>query len=146
MTAASIKQCLAKIQPDSKRLWGRLTAHEMICHISDPLRDFLKIRNVEPVMPTFLRPLLKFMMLGNLPFRKNALTVKPYLLAANGGATKPVEFEADMQTLIELLDRFTGMDDAFQLGPHAAVGLLTKAQAGRLMFKHLDHHLRQFGA
>ncbi|GIV32799.1 MAG: hypothetical protein KatS3mg031_0334 [Chitinophagales bacterium] len=134
-----------RLQPSSQPLWGKMTVHEMICHVSDPFRDVLKIRNIQPVTPFFLRPLLKWILLNKKPFGKNAPTVKPYLQSHKGGGTKPKNFENDKTALKDLVIKFSELDDHFVLGPHAALGKLSRDQAGLLMWKHLDHHLRQFG-
>ncbi len=134
-----------RLQPSSQPLWGKMTVNEMICHVSDPFRDFLKIRKTKPVTPSFLRPLMRWFLLSKKPFPKNAATVKPYLQSAKGGGTKPKDFETDIASLKELVDQFSKIDNNFALGTHAAIGQLTKEQAGLFMWKHLDHHLRQFG-
>lgn len=133
------------LQPDSKALWGKMTVSEMICHLSDPLRDILGIRQTKPVFPVLLRPLMKWMLLGKKPFGKNAPTAKPYLQAQNGGGTKPTSFDADRRELKNLLNRFAAIDSTTVLSTHAALGLLNKEEADILMSKHFEHHLGQFG-
>ena len=144
-TVGQTLQRIDRLQITSQPLWGKMTVNEMICHVSDPFRDFLKIRNTKPVTPVFLRPLMKWMLLNKKPFSKNAPTVKPYLQSPKGGGTKPTDFQIDRTELIELITKFSKLDDTFPLGTHAALGQLSKQQAGLFMWKHLDHHLRQFG-
>jgi len=144
-TTSETLQRIDQLQESTQPLWGKMTVNQMICHVSDPFRDFLKIRNTKPVTPFIFRPLMKWMLLNQKPFGKNAPTVKPYLQSPKGSGTKPKDFESDKAALKDLVNNFSGLDDSFALGPHAALGQLTKQQAGLFMWKHLDHHLRQFG-
>jgi hypothetical protein len=134
-----------KLAPDSKPTWGKMTVNEMICHITDPLRDLIKIRITKPVIPFFLRPLMQKILITEKPWGKNSPTVKPYLQAPKGGGTKPRGFQTDQSLLISILDQFHSIKDDFVLGEHGALGKLSKDKAGKFMWKHLDHHLRQFG-
>jgi hypothetical protein len=136
---------ISKLNSSSAPLWGKMTVNQMVCHLSDPFRDFLKIRITSPVVPFFLRPLFKMMLLGKSPFGKNSPTVKPYLQSIKGGGTKPKSFDSDLSELKNLLYKFASLDSKTELGNHGALGLLNQEQAGIFMWKHLDHHLRQFG-
>lgn len=140
-----VNQRISNLRSTATPLWGKMTVNQMLCHISDPFRDFLNIRTTKPVMPSFLRPLFKRMLLGKKPFGKNSPTVRPYLQAKNGGGTKPTDFDADFAALRHLLQQFYAADKTLPLGNHGALGRLTHDEAGVFMWKHLDHHLRQFG-
>ncbi len=63
-------------------------------------------------------------------------------LDANAGMTPPTTFEADRQTLLDLLDpakySLSGVE-------HPVFGHLSRKEFGEVTWKHLDHHLRQFG-
>ena len=144
-TATEILQRIDGLQPTSKAKWGKMAVTKMICHTTDPIRDLLIIRNTKPVTPSFLRPLMKWFLINEKPFSKNAPTVKPYLQSPKGGGTKPKDFQIDKDELKALVTQFSNLDDNFSLGSHAALGQLTKQQAGQFIWKHLDHHLRQFG-
>ncbi len=138
-------QRIDQLQANSKSIWGKMSVNEMICHVSDPFRDMLRIRNTKPAIPSLLRPLMKWLLLNEKPFSKNAPTVKPYLQSPKGTGTKPNDFLSDKEELKRLVSEFARINEGFILGKHAALGHLTKKQAGRFMWKHLDHHLRQFG-
>jgi len=140
-----ILERLDKLKTSSKPLWGKMTVNEMICHVSDPLRDVLKIRESKPAVPFILRSLLKIILLNNKPFSKNSPTVKPYLQDDKGKGTKPKGFDSDMDDLIQLIHQFQTIDKDFVLGNHAALGQLNQDTAARFIWKHLDHHLNQFG-
>ena len=66
------------LHADSKNQWGKMTVNEMVCHLSDPLRDVLKIRKSKVVVPWFIRPLAKMMLITEKPFKPNTSTLNKY--------------------------------------------------------------------
>lgn len=134
------------IKPDNQRQWGQMNADQMLCHVTDPFRDVLGMRQVKPSVPKLLRPLFKRLLLSKKPFRKNLPTLIPYAQRPDGTGTKPTNFENDKQQLLDVLDRFYAVGADHDFEPHAGVGKMTGKENGLLMWKHLDHHLRQFSA
>ena len=133
------------ISKESTPLWGKMTAHEMVCHATDIVRDVLGVRQVEPMTPPEMRPQIIAMVITENEWDKNIDTFPPYLQGEGGGGTKPVDFESDKRTLLDLLRRLYETDDQFQFSPHAGLGILSREQNGVFIWKHTDHHLRQFG-
>lgn len=136
---------IQKLSPETDRLWGKMSVNEMICHISDPIRDVLGIRITEPVTPEEIRPKIIEMVLTETDWDRNLPTFPPYLQGPGGGGTKPTDFEADKLSMIDLVNRYHSLDPNFKLHPHAGLGILTREQCGMFLWKHTDHHLRQFG-
>ena len=85
---------------------------------------------------------LKHLLLYVLPFPKGAPTapkLKPDVAEA-------LSLEEERKALLELLERIAaGPRDG--AGPaHPLFGPLTRREWGVATYKHMDHHLRQFGA
>ncbi|MGH9594108.1 MAG: DUF1569 domain-containing protein, partial [Bryobacteraceae bacterium] len=129
-------------RPDSERLWGAMNAAQALAHCSASLElaagDWLPPRMmVGRLIGWMVKPLA----LGNdEPLRRNSPTVKGLV----------VNDERDLDTerirLCRLVDRFAAAGpDGFTTHPHSFFGRLTPAEWAILMYKHLDHHLRQFG-
>jgi hypothetical protein len=59
--------------------------------------------------------------------------------------TKPEEFHRDMTELLRCFDAMRSLPADFKWAPHPKFGPLTAQEWGKLGYKHLDHHLRQFG-
>jgi hypothetical protein len=130
------------LMPDTQRRWGTMTAGQMLVHCADQLRVS---RGEKPVtslrVPGLLKPLLKWYFVTRLKeFKPNMKTM--YELDAKGGMTPPTSFATDHATLIGLLAPTqysrTGVD-------HPLFGHLSAQEFGEITWKHLDHHLRQFG-
>jgi Protein of unknown function (DUF1569) len=136
---------LQSIQPTSQRRWGKMSAHQMVCHLSDSYRMFMDEKKVAPAAVPYPRGVLKWVALWAPVQWPHGFKAVPELDQQISG-TSPVEFEADRRVLLQLLDRFTRQPRDFQPQPHPHFGSLTDKEWMRLGYLHPDHHLRQFGA
>ena len=55
------------------------------------------------------------------------------------------DFEIEKKILKSLLDEFHAQSERKNWPDHPAFGHFTSEQVGKMQYKHLDHHLRQFG-
>ncbi len=139
-----IKTRLAKLTPDRERVWGTMTPAQALAHCAAGLETAVGDR-IPPrgtLADRLLGRIVKHFALGsNTPMRRNSPTT-PDLLVQDQR-----DFPFERERLSRLIDRFV---DAGPLGctrcPHSFFGRLTPEEWGELMYKHLDHHLRQFGA
>ena len=142
---AEILHRLESIQPTSQRLWGRMSAHIMICHLSDGFRLYMGDRPAKPVPVRAPRLLLKWVALwAPIPWPHGFQTMPE--LDQQAGGTPPAEFARDMEELGNLIERFTQPPRRFSSEPHPHFGYLTETEWMRLGYLHADHHLRQFDA
>jgi Protein of unknown function (DUF1569) len=122
-----------------------MSAHNMICHLSDGYLLYMGERPAKPVPVAAPRLLLKWVALwAPIPWPHGFQTFPE--LDQQGGGTAPVEFARDKQMLLELIERFTSPPGKFSSLPHPHFGLLSEREWLRLGYLHADHHLRQFGA
>lgn len=138
----SILQRLAALQPDSPRQWGKMNPAQMLCHCSLALETGTGDRPMkQKFIGKVLMPFLRKSILGEKPFSKNAPT-DPTFVVANER-----EFETERTRLQDLIRRFVERGTAAAgTQTHAFFGKMTGQEWGELTYKHLDHHLRQFGA
>jgi hypothetical protein len=136
---------LQAIHAASKRRWGKMSAHQMVCHLSDGYRMYMNEKIVAPEPQRIPPSLLKWIALwAPIPWPRGFKTA-PELDQQIGGTT-PAEFEADIRELLKLLDRLTHQPRDFQWQLHPHFGPLSDKEWMRLAYLHPDHHLRQFGA
>jgi hypothetical protein len=137
-----IKQRIALLKPESPRQWGKMNAAQAIAHCAASMEWAVGDR-VPPraFFPGLLGRLIKPLVLGDdKPFRPNSPT-SPDLVVSDQR-----ELDAERQRLSVLIDRFTaGGPIGCTTNPHSFFGRLTPEQWAILTYKHLDHHLRQFG-
>ena len=134
---------IEKLSPNDSPLWGKMNVGEMICHLSDQVRMSLGEIKTEYVGNKFLEMVIKQLILLGLPAPKGKVeTVKE--LKQGVGGTKPQNFDDDKNMLISKIEEFNNVFPANKKLCHPAFGYMTKKQWGRLIFTHLDHHLKQF--
>lgn len=138
-----LKVRLSRVQPDTSRRWGRMSAHQMICHLSDAFRFALGEREGTPVRFPLPPGVVRFVALRlPLPWPKGAPTMREMDQSLEG--TPPRDFLADREELAALMDRFAAATGGWP--PHPVMGKMSRQDWSRWGYLHADHHLRQFGA
>ena len=141
--AAEVKSRLAVLRSDSRRVWGKMVPAQAVAHCAAALE--LALGERRPPQTLFGRTigrLVKLLAVENdKPMRRNSPTVKGLEVEDER------DLEAERTRLCELIDRFVALGPAgCTTHPHSLLGPLTPHQWAVLMYKHLDHHLRQFAA
>lgn len=131
---------IASLQPDSLRRWGRMTAHEMICHLNDSFRVASGAKYASSNTNLFKRTIMKWAALRTpVPWPKGVPT-RPELIQGQGG-TPPVDWIRDRSELEEWVPAFAARES---YGLHPIFGKMSKADWLIWAYRHVDHHLRQF--
>jgi hypothetical protein len=142
---AEIRRRLRAMPPDSPRRWGRMTAHQMICHLSDSFLAVLGRRPASTATGPMQRTLLKWTALYlPLPWPQGVRT-RPEIDQTIGG-TPPADFATDVAQLEALLALVVADARCFEGQQHPIFGPMTRSAWLRWGYLHMDHHLRQFGA
>ncbi|MFN0173494.1 MAG: DUF1569 domain-containing protein [Saprospiraceae bacterium] len=144
-TQQTIIERIQRLSPDTPRQWGVMTHGQLVCHMADPFRDVLNLRKTKPAFPRLFQPLLRMMVLTEKDWKPGTPTLQVYRQGEGGGGTQPTDFETDKATLLGLVLQFSTKDPEYKFGPHPGIGQLNREQNGFMMWKHTDHHLRQFG-
>ena len=139
---AAIELRLAALQPSSVRQWGKMNPGQAIAHCAAAMEMACGIRKKDQaVIGRIFAPFVKARFLGDKPFGRNGPT-DPDLIVANER-----DLAAERARMLSLIDQFYRSGEAGAAGKvHSFFGRLRGDEWGRLMYKHLDHHLRQFGA
>ena len=136
---------LRKLRPDSARRWGRMSAHQMVCHLADWSRMILGQKRVRDQSGLLQRTALKwFVLYAPIPW-PHGITTSVEIDQERGG-TRPVDFAADVADVEALLELITAPDRSLDRTRHPLFGPMTDAEWLRLGYLHTAHHLRQFGA
>ena len=87
-----------------------------------------------------LMPFFRKSILGEKPFSRNSPTDPSFIVADER------EFSTERQQLVDLIAKFVERgSDAAGKETHAFFGAMTGQEWGETMYKHIDHHLQQFG-
>jgi hypothetical protein len=142
--AAELHERLRKVRPDLTPRWGRMSSHQMVCHLGDCFRMALREKPVSPASRLLPQAVLKWIALyAPMPWPRGIRT-RPEMDQDVGG-TRPSEFAADLAQVHGLLDAMTERRGGLHGHPHPSFGFMTEADWLRWGYLHVDHHLRQFG-
>lgn len=132
---------LDTLQVTDEPLWGKMSPVEMLLHCNLSNKQIVLWN--KPVRPGSLKQkIFKFIGLEMLPrFPKNTKTAKQFVTSAK---IQDKEFLEQKRIYRELLLGFS-LGDKTLTAPHPYFGPLNTSEWGRVIWKHMDHHLRQFG-
>lgn len=143
--AASVKEVkerVALLRPDSPRLWGKMSAPQAVAHCASGMELALGDRTpprmfVGRLIGWAVKPLV---LKEGEPMRRNSPTM-PELVVQDER-----DLAAERERLLGLIERFAAAGPAgCTKHPHSFFGSMTPDEWAILTYKHLDHHLRQFG-
>lgn len=141
-TAQEIKARIARLGPSSQRQWGKMTAPQAMAHCSVAMEWAVgDVRPPRMFIGRIFGPLAKSKLLKDeSPMGRNAPTAKSLVVADDR------DLATECQRLTALVDRFASAGPGgCTTHPNSFFGPLTPNEWATLMYKHLDHHLRQFG-
>ena len=136
----SLARRLDAVTSGSTARWGRMDSRQMLTHLTDSIRMALGELEVRPRSGPLRFPLLRHAIIHWLPFPKGAPTAPELLMR------RADDCDAERAVLKHLLERLGAMEGAREWPEHPAFGRLGSRDWGVLVHRHVDHHLRQFGA
>ena len=139
---ASVKQEIIdrinKLTPDSKALWGKMNVVQMLAHLQMPVGVALGDHKLKRTFIGILfGSMAKKILYNDKPFKRHLPTDKSFIMK------DAKDFNHEKKKLLEMISRFTEANMIDE--PHPFFGKLTNEQWSIGSWKHLDHHLQQFG-
>jgi hypothetical protein len=141
-TVEEVKQRMAQLCPDSERQWGKMNVAQMVAHCSGGMEWAVGDKRpprmfVGRILGVIVKPMA---LKGDEPMRRNSPTSKDLVVDDDRN------LETERVRLRGLVERFAlAGPKGCTTHPHSFFGRLTPEEWAVLMYKHLDHHLRQFG-
>lgn len=128
-----------KLTAQSQRQWGKMDVAQMLAHLQIPMGVALGTNTVKGnwLMRLFL-PLFKKMLYDERPWKHSLPTDKTFVMTGQSR-----DFETEKNQLLDKINRFTEVNVVNE--KHPVFGYLGKENWSKATWKHLDHHLRQFG-
>jgi uncharacterized protein DUF1569 len=139
-TRRTLQSRLATLTPQTRGRWGKMSATEMVTHLGDSLRMAIGELPCAPKTTPLRYFPIKQLVVYWAPWPKGAPTA-PELIAR-----APASWTTEITGLTALVDRVAARGPDGPFAEHPAFGALTGRAWGVLMYRHIDHHLRQFGA
>lgn len=141
-TVDEVASRIDNLQPAATRQWGKMDVAQMMAHCSASL-DMASGRLNRPrvFIGRLLGPLFRPIFTNEKPFSRNSPTDEKLVVSDQR------DFLREQEDLKQKLRQFhAGGEARCTRHPHPFFGALTPQEWSRGMYKHLDHHLRQFGA
>ena len=138
----AIETRLSLLHPGAARQWGRMSAAQMLAHCAAALETPLgERRERQCLLGRVMTPFIRSSVFGEAPLRRNTPTDAACVIHDER------EFVEEQRRLMEKVRRFCDRGpSAADQQVHSFFGSLTGQEWGRFVYKHLDHHLRQFGS
>jgi hypothetical protein len=128
--------------PMSKAQWGKMGVAEMLAHCNVAYEMEYETKHPKPnfFMKLILKMFVKNSVVNESPYKKNAQTDPAFIIKQTR------DFEIEKSRLIQYITKTTELgEDYFDNKESHSFGKLTKNEWNNLFYKHLDHHLTQFG-
>ncbi|HEY2797838.1 MAG TPA: DUF1569 domain-containing protein [Thermoanaerobaculia bacterium] len=138
---SEIFERLSALSPGAARQWGKMSAPQMLAHCAVALEAGTGDKPRPQVfIGKIFGPFVRKGLLGDKPFSKGSPTDPTFVVKDER------DFGREKERLVGLVERFCerGTEHAAKQ-THSFFGRMTGDEWGRLMYKHLDHHLKQFG-
>jgi hypothetical protein len=127
-----------QLTPASQRQWGRMTVSQMMAHLQMPIGVGIGKHTIaRSLLMKLIGRFFKPIFINDKPFKQGLPTDRSFVIKDDK------DFNTEKIKLLEVVNQFK--EENISDGPHPIFGKLTKEQWAKGTWKHLDHHLRQFG-
>ena len=139
-TAEEVISRIDRLQASSPRQWGKMDAAQMMAHCATTMEMASgKFAAKRTLLGRLIGPRFRHMLTDDKPMPRNSPTSKELKVGSSN-------FAREQQRLKECVRQFQqGGESRCTKHPHPFFGPLTPLEWSSGMYKHLDHHLRQFG-
>lgn len=132
------------LTPESERRWGKMDIAKMLAHCCvtyEMVYEPDKHPKPNFIFGFILKTFVKKTVTGEKPFKKNNPTGPQFIIKSDR------DFETEKARLIAFVEKTQQLGEAeFDGKVSTSFGRLTKTEWSNMLYKHLDHHLTQFGA
>ena len=140
--ADSVVERINNLTPDSKPLWGKMNPSQMLahCNVTYEMAFTDKHPKPNPLLKLILKLFVKSKVVGETPFKTNSPTAPQFIIKDERS------FEIEKARLIQYIGETLKLgEQAFEGRESLSFGKLNALEWNNMFYKHLDHHLRQFG-
>lgn len=141
-TSKEITSRIASLRPESERQWGSMGVAQMLAHCSAWMEMAAGMTSQKQSLLGWLfGKMAKKSVLGTEPIRRNMPTDKNLVVSDDR------DFSTEQRRLLDRVEQFAnGGPEQCTTHPHSFFGIMTPVEWATMGYKHLDHHLKQFGA
>ncbi|MDF9798165.1 hypothetical protein OKW21_003428 [Catalinimonas alkaloidigena] len=131
-----------QLKPDTQPLWGKMNVSQMLAHCNVTYEMVYEDKHPKPnfLMKFFLKSFIKETVTGEKPYKRNTRTAPAFLIIDSR------DFEKEKTRLINYIRKTQELGEVhFDNKASHSFGKLNINEWNNMFYKHLDHHLNQFG-
>jgi hypothetical protein len=131
-----------KLTPTTKQLWGKMSVAQMLAHCNVTYEFVYEDKHPKPnpFMKFILKTFVKKEVVSDIPYKKSLRTAPVFIM------NEDKDFDYEKNRLIIFIKRTQELGEAYFDGKESrSFGKLSKTEWNNMFYKHLDHHLNQFG-
>lgn len=133
---------IEELTPETKAHWGKMHVAQMLAHCNVTYEMLFENKHKKPngMMRLILNLFVKKTVVNEVPYKHNSQTAPQFIIS------DAREFEYEKGRLISYIRRTQEMGfSAFENKASHSFGVLSATEWNNMLYKHLDHHLGQFG-
>jgi hypothetical protein len=132
-----------QLTPDTKGLWGKMSVAQMLAHCNVSYE--MAYEKIHPAPNAFMKFILKLLVkktvVNETPYKKSSQTAPAFIIKDDK------DFDKEKERLINYIKKTQELGASYFEGKESlSFGALNKTEWNNMFYKHLDHHLQQFGA
>jgi hypothetical protein len=123
-------------------VWGKMNVAQMLAHVCVSYEMVYENKHKAPgaFLKFILKTFIKKSIVGEGPYKNNSQTAPAFLI------TNERDFNTEKQRIIDYLKKTQELGETYFDGKESlSFGKLNKTEWNNLFWKHIDHHLKQFG-
>ena len=140
--AVEVIDRINKLNPETKALWGKMNVSQMLAHCNVTYELIYEAKHQKPnaFMKLVLKLLVKSSVVGEKGYKKNNPTAPQFLIKEERN------FEIEKKRLVDYINKTQQLGESeFDGKVSHSFGKLNKTEWNNMFYKHLNHHLAQFG-
>ena len=133
---------IGQLTPETKGLWGKMSVAQMLAHCNVTYE--MAYENIHPAPNAFVKFILKLLVkksvVNETPYKKSIQTAPAFIINNNK------DFAIEKERLVNYIKKTQELGESYFEGKESlSFGSLNKTEWNNMFYKHLDHHLQQFG-
>jgi hypothetical protein len=133
---------IGQLTPDTKGLWGKMSVAQMLAHCNVTYE--MAYENIHPAPNAFMKFILKLLVkktvVNETPYKKSIQTAPAFIIKSDK------DFAIEKERLVNYIKKTQELGESYFEGKESlSFGSLNKTEWNNMFYKHLDHHLQQFG-
>lgn len=134
---------IQKLTPASTPQWGKMNVAQMLAHCNVAYEmAYEPTKHAQPgaFKKWILKMLVKPTVVGEKMYKKNSHTAPQFIM------TEEKNFETEKNRLIQYIEKTQAIGaKGFEQKEAHSFGKLSATEWNNMLYKHLEHHLTQFG-